>query len=148
MFEKPSLTMRLIIGKTMGLLIGLSGFIRLPYFLPDADLMLRFGFLFWYTTFGAIMGLVGVFAWNPVLKLPMPWWARGIVMGGWLNFVLTLFIYDLMAEMLIIFFGPDGLFLSPFWFVVEGILMGLLIEYFATRYGGEGHELALPQAKE
>ena len=29
---------------------------------------------------------------------------------------------------------------SPFWFALEGALIGLLIGYLATRYGGEGPE--------
>ncbi len=55
-----------------------------------------------------------------------------------MNFVLTLFIYDRLAEMMLDLFGEGGLFLSPFWFVAEGALVGLLIGYFATRFGGEG----------
>ena len=37
-------------------------------------------------------------------------------------------------------FGPDGLLQSPFWFTADGAVVGLLIGYFATRFGGEGKE--------
>ena len=57
MFKNPSLITRIAIGKTIGFLFGLSGFILLPYYLPDVDLMIRWGILLWYTTLGAIIGV-------------------------------------------------------------------------------------------
>ncbi len=140
MFENPSLLTRIIIGKSIGFLIGLCGFISLPYVMPEAGMMLRFGILFWYTTLGLIIAIFGVFNWHPILKIPMPWWFRASFMGGWMNFVLVLFAYDIMAEFLAAAFGPQGLLASPFWFVVEGAIVGLVIGFFATRYGGEGPE--------
>ena len=140
MFENPSLVTRIAIGKGIGFLIGLCGFVALPYFWPEADWMTRWGVLLWYTTFGAIIGVFGVFTWHPVLRLPMPWWIRAPIIGAWMNFVLTFFAYDAMTAMLVSTFGVDGLFSSPFWFSFEGAVVGLLIGYFATRFGGEGKE--------
>jgi hypothetical protein len=31
--------------------------------------------------------------------------------------------------------------LSPFWLVAEGMIIGLVIDAVATRFGGEGREL-------
>lgn len=53
---KPSLTLRIGIGKAVGFLIGLSGFVLLPLLAPDAGWMIRWGILLWYTTLGAIIG--------------------------------------------------------------------------------------------
>ena len=72
----------------------------------------------------------------------MPWWIRGLFLGGWLNFVLTLFAYDVMGDMMVAVFGVNGALSSPFWFVAEGAVIGLLIDYLATRFGGEGPETA------
>ena len=74
MFDNPSLITRIAIGKGIGFAVGLLGFIVVPIFLPDAGWLLRWGFLLWYTTLGAIIGMFGVFTRHPVLKLPMPWW--------------------------------------------------------------------------
>jgi hypothetical protein len=131
---------RIAIGKAIGFVLGLTGFILLPYFLPDAGWLLRWGILFWYTTLGAIIDVFGVFTYHPVLKLPFPWWIRSTVLGAWMNFVLTFFAYDDMQAMMYAVFGTDGALSSPFWFVLEGALIGLLIGYFATRFGGEGAE--------
>lgn len=140
MFGNPSLVTRIAIGKAIGLVIGLIGFIVLPYVFPGADWQIRWGILLWYTTLGAIIGMFGVFTWHPVLKLPLPWWVRAPLIGAWMNFVLTFFAYDVMADVLEAMFGPDGILASPFWFVAEGALVGLIIGYFATRFGGEGAE--------
>jgi hypothetical protein len=87
MFGNPSLMTRIAIGKVIGFLFGFAGFIFLPYFLPDASMLLRWGILLWYTTVGAIIGVFGVLTYHPVLRLPMPWWFRAPLIGAWMNFV-------------------------------------------------------------
>lgn len=138
MLENPSLITRIAIGKLMGFLFGLMGFIFLPYFLPDASSFLRWGILFWYTTVGAIIGVFGVLTYHPVLKIPFPWWIRAPVLGAWMNFVLVFFAYDVMQLMLASLFGANSMLSSPFWFAAEGAIIGLIIDFFATRFGGEG----------
>ena len=72
MFANPSLVTRIIVGKTVGFAFGLAGFLILPYILPEVGLMQRLGFLFWYTTLGAIIALFGVFNRHPMLNLRLP----------------------------------------------------------------------------
>ena len=132
------LFVRIAIGKSLGFVFGLIGFFSLPYFLPDTDLMLRWGVLLWYPTVGATIGAFGLFDYHPVLRLPLPWWFRGPVVGAWMNFVLTLFAFETMAELMTAVFGENGFLQSPFWFTVEGAIIGFIISYFATRFGGEG----------
>ena len=131
---------RIAIGKAVGFAVGLLGFIFLPFFQPDVGWLFRWGILLWYMTLGAIVGVFGVFAYHPILKIPMPWWLRAPIIGGWMNFVLSFFTYDVMKEMMITMFGEGGILTSPFWFTAEGGLFGLLTCYFATRFGGEGKE--------
>ncbi|MEN8133068.1 MAG: hypothetical protein ABFS45_23395 [Pseudomonadota bacterium] len=140
MFGNPSLMTRIVIGKGIGFLFGLAGFIFLPYFLPDADMLLRWGILLWYTTVGAIIGVFGVITYHPILRLPMPWWFRAPLIGAWMNFVLTFFAYAAMQAMMVTMFGEDGVLSSPFWFTAEGAIIGLIIGYVATHFGGEGKE--------
>ena len=137
MFENRSFLTRVAIGKGVGFLIGLSGFILLPYFLPEAGWLIRWGILLWYTTLGAI---VGVFTWRPAMVLPMPWWVQAPALGAWMNFVLTFFAYDVMKTMMASLFGADGILTSPFWFAAEGAVVGFVIGYIVTRFGGEDAE--------
>ena len=140
MFNNPSLITRIAIGKAIGFLFGLVGFISLPYFLPDAGWLIRWGILLWYTTIGGIIGMFGVFTRHPILKLPFPWWFRAPLLGAWMNFVLVFFAYDVMQAMMLSVFGEGGVLSSPFWFTVEGAIIGIIIGFFATRFGGEGKE--------
>ena len=138
MFGKPSLVTRIAVGKIVGFAFGLAGFLMVPYLLPEADPMLRWGFLLWYTTLGAIIAIFGVFDWHPVLQLPLPWWVRAPLLGAWMNFVLTLLMYDQLHAFSLSLLGPDSAFTSPFWFLAEGAVVGLVIGYACTRIGGEG----------
>ena len=142
MFGNPSLMTRIAVGKSLGLLIGVIAFFSIPSFLPEADMWLRWGVLLWYITFGAIIGMFGVFSYHPILKLPLPWWFRAPFMGAWLNFVLVFFAHEEMSAMMVVVFGEGGALSSPFWFAAEGAILGSIIGYFATRFGGEGAEAA------
>ncbi len=140
MFKKPSLILRIVIGKSIGFLFGLVGFLSVPHFLEAPTGLLQWGILLWYTTLGAIIGVFGVFTYHPILKLPIPWWVRAPIMGAWMNFVLTFFAYDQMQEMMISVFGENGALSSPFWFTLEGAIIGFIIGYLATKFAGEGKE--------
>ena len=48
--------------------------------------------------------------------------------------------YDTLAAAMASIFGPEGILSSPFWFVAEGAIVGLVIGFAATRFGGEGPE--------
>ena len=129
-----------MVGKLVGFVFGLVGFFLMPAMMGESDLMIRFGLLFWYTTVGAIIGVFGVFTYHPVLHLPMPWWFRSVIVGAWMNFVLMLFIYERLQVYMVFMFGEGGLLSSPWWIVFEGAVIGLLIGFLATRFGGEGKE--------
>ncbi len=134
----PSLTRRIAVGKLAGAAIGLIAVVALPVLAPEADPMLRWGILLWYVTLGAIIGVFGVVTRHPVLHVPLPWWLRAPVLGAWMNFVLVFFAHDAFRAVLATIFGPESGITSPFWFVAEGALVGLLIGWLATRFGGEG----------
>ncbi|WP_282167398.1 hypothetical protein [Shewanella japonica] len=138
MFNNPSLITRTAIGKLIGLVIGLLCFWIIPLFSPDTNTQFLWGILLWYITFGAIIGLVGVFDYHPILKISLPWWLTAIVMGGWLNLVLTLLAYDQIQAMMVAIFGFNGVFQSPFWFVADGLFAGFIIGFAATKWGGYG----------
>jgi hypothetical protein len=135
---QKSLIYRVGVGKGIGLLIGLAGFLMLPAFINDAPLTLRLGVLFWYPTMGAFVGLFGIFSQHPVLKLRLPWWFRGALIGGWMNFVLTLIAYEQICAVVMAVFGEYSAFASPFWMVAEGAIIGMMMDLILTKYFGEG----------
>jgi len=140
MLKKPSIVTRIFIGKSIGLLIGLIAFFMIPTMMPEASPLLHWGVLLWYITFGAIIGLFGLLDWHPILKFKLQWWMRGIILGGWLNFVLTFFAHEPMKNLLDTLFGLNSTLDTPLLFVLEGMLFGSLIDYAATQLGGEGKD--------
>lgn len=139
MFRKPSLLTRISVAKLVGFAFGLAGFFMLPAFGVD-DLKLRLGVLFWYTTVGALIGLAGVMTFHPILRMRMPWWLIGPGLGAWMNFVLILIAWNVIAPLTAeaAFFGLT----SPWWVLAEGAIVGFVIGGGATYFGGEGPETA------
>lgn len=142
MTMQKSLVYRVGVGKALGLVIGLLGFFLLPVFVHDTTLYFRTGILFWYVSLGAIIGVFGIFNRHPVLSIPMPWWVRGAIIGAWFNLVLTLIAYEQICTMSMAIFGEYSVYLSPFWMVLEGAIIGLLMDYLLSRWFGEYEESA------
>ncbi|MBT8472128.1 MAG: hypothetical protein KJN99_05955 [Marinicaulis sp.] len=139
MFGKPSLLTRITVAKLAGFALGVWGFFALPAYGVD-DMRLRIGFLFWYVSIGAFIAIAGVMTYHPLLKLRMPWWFIGPWIGAWMNFILIMFAWDNFASLMaqVDFMGLT----SPWWGVVEGAVVGLVLGGLATLFGGEGPETA------
>ena len=135
---KSSLMNRVAIGKAVGFVIGVVGFIILPYMWPDVSYEFRFGILFWYATVGAVIGVFGVWNRHPVFYFPMPWFVRAPIIGAWMNFVLVLFAEPQFSALMIGMLGHDSPYTSAYWFVLEGAVIGGLIGWTATHFAGEG----------
>ncbi|MGI9356907.1 MAG: hypothetical protein ACR2PF_17330 [Rhizobiaceae bacterium] len=137
--ESPSLILRIVLGKMVGFFIGLAGISTLPIFAADFSWMLMIGIVLWYSSLGAIIGVFGVFDNQPVFEIAIPWWLRAPLLGGWFNFVLTLLAYDQLSSLLnsITWFRAQ-MFSSPFWFVLEGAIVGFIIGAVCNWLGGEG----------
>ena len=106
------------------MLFGLMALVGVSIILPESGWLPRLGLLFWYVTMGGFIGITGVLDLHPVLNIQLPWWIRGPFVGAWMNFVLVFFAYDLMIEVIR---GASGHLLSPFWFVLEGGVIGAII---------------------
>ncbi len=140
MFKNPSIIMRITYGKTLGLIIAGGGILLFPNFYPDIGWVMQIAFVLYYIMIGAFVGLMGVLNYHPLIKMPLPWWLRGLWIGGWMNLILTLFIYDDLSTMQIAAFGEGALLSSPWWFVFEGALFGLFVDFICTKFAGEGVE--------
>jgi len=147
LFGNPSLFTRIVIGKGVGFVLGIIGFFVLPWFWPEVPMELRIGFLFWYATVGAMIGVFGVVTWHPILHLPMPWWFRSTLIGTWMNLLIVLIAHTDLSTMMAAGFGSDSFLNSVYWLIVEGALVGLLIGGLCTKFGGEGVAAAAAMSK-
>ena len=136
---KSKISKRLAISKIIWFIIGLLAFFMVPFVFVDADMYIRLGLLFWYTTFGVIIWFVWYMDKHPVFtSLKMPWWFRWAFMWAWLNFVLALFMYHTLWDLMVwtMFEGC-----SPFIVVLEWLILGFIIDWLATKCAWDGKEL-------
>ena len=136
--QKPSLTLRIGIGKLVGLIIGMLGVGLISVIGVPLSWAFGWGFVLWYATIGAIVGIYGVYSHHPILKFPLPWWLRSSIIGGWMNFVLVLFISDDLMRFFGQLVGSASVTAASIGFMIEGAVVGLLIGWIATALGGEG----------
>lgn len=137
-----SFVTRFAVAVMAGLLLGILGLALLPIFKPDLDPMVRWGFFLWYPTLGVVIALAGSATTGDSLAVALPWWLRAAGIGGWMNFVVTLLAPGMMRDVMLAIFGAGGYLASPFWFVADGAVAGLLIGYLVMRFSGEGREIA------
>ena len=124
--------------KMIGMAFGILGFFLIPYFWPGQSMWLRVGILLWYTTLGAMIGIMGIFDHHPMLKFGMPFWGGGPIFGAWFNLVLAFLMHDKLSLLMRQLDGAFGGIQSPFWIVLEGAIVGLVIDAMATKTVGEG----------
>jgi hypothetical protein len=138
LFENK-LANRLAVSKSLGFLFWLVAYCTIPYIFPDADMYLRLAILFWYTTIWGFIGLMWIMNVHTALKwFKMPWWFRGVFIWAWMNFVIALFAYNILWDMLS---WTSFAWYSPFWVVLEWAIIWLIIDLVATKTVWEGREL-------
>jgi len=54
-----------------------------------------------------------------------------------MNFLKTLLAYDQICTVVMALFGEYSHYVSPFIMVLEGALVGMMMDYFLTRWFGE-----------
>jgi len=133
---KHSITNRIIIGKTIGFVAGLLVFFLVPMLGVDLELKFGLGLILFYTILGSLIGLMGVMTQHPIFNFSLPWWLRGLVVGISMHAMLVLLTYDQIAAMA----GALNTFgmTSPWWALLDGTILGLIIAWAATRFAGEG----------
>ena len=109
---------RVLYGKIVGLIIGIIALISMVYLLPETGWTIRIATMLYYTTIGAVVGMVCIDIDHPVLGIEFKWWVTSIITGAWMNFNLVLFFLDEYEAML----SQSPGFLSNFSSPVQTIL--------------------------
>ena len=135
-FAYPSMVARVATGKTIGFFYGLLIAYLVHGMLPDASLALLVGLVLWYTIIGALVGLCGVFRFYVFFTLK--WWFRGPWVAMWMTLTLALLSIDFMPEILAELELTTNLYIVQA--IIEGIVLGLVMDFLATKFGGEGKE--------
>jgi hypothetical protein len=80
---------------------------------------------------GIVVWLAWAYTHHPILGFSIPWYFRGFIMGVLVSFSLA--------------FGAiaSGSAVEIFWYtLIAGWVYGLVIDFFATKFGGEGKNIA------
>ncbi len=121
------------ISKFTALVIGIILFLLLPLFDKNISQLTRWGILLWYPTVAGLIGAAALVTEEPFFNIKISWWLRGVLLGTWMNTLLVLFATEAMIDCAILFHLSGGSLLSPFWFVVDGTLVGLLFAFIVDR---------------
>lgn len=142
MFQLHSITGRIVIGKIIGLVVGVAIMLLLPLFttIPVMS-MFGLGTLVMFILMGVMTGFMGVFDRHPALDFTMTWWLRGGIVGFSFMLMYVLFTYEalelVMQSSLVSWMGLS----SPFWALLDGICIGAFMGFVETKVAGEGPNL-------
>ncbi len=142
-FKLKSISGRIFLGKVIGLIIGLIVIIILPSY--GFPLISEFGVgaLIMFVLMGATIGFAGIFNRHPVLDFKMHWWFRGPAVGFVFYLMFVLLSYEniniLMQSDLVSWTG----LVSPYWALLDGIVIGAIMGFVETKFAGEGSDLPL-----
>jgi len=105
--------------------------------------MFGLGTLLVFVLMGLTLGLVGIFDRHPVFGFPMRWWIRGAVAGFLFTLMYILLSHDslevIMQSNIVSWTGLS----SPFWTLIDGVIIGLFMGYMETKFAGQGSNLPL-----
>jgi len=135
---KSKLIQRIIIWKAIWAIFWWIAFFVIPYIFNDVSMFLRFWVWLWYITLWAIIWIFWILTYHPYLKLSINFWFRWIFLWWWMNFVLCLFAYKSLVDMM-----KDTVFnwYSPFWIIVEWMIFWIITEFIATKISWEWKDL-------
>ena len=131
---------RVAIGKAVGLAFGLLSLLFLPLIQGD-NILFGIGILVISVLMGATVGMLGVFDEHPVFDFKMSWCVRGALVGLLFGLAVVLLGYDQLETILSSHIFQNLGLKSPFWAIVDFVFLGMLIDYLATKFAGQGENL-------
>ncbi len=131
--QLPPIIAGITLAKAVAFLAGIIVFLLLPRFVPDIDPLARWALLFWYPTIAGVAAASNVADFIDIKFMRWQWWQRSVLIGAWLNLIVTLFAFDTMQDYSMLAHLSFGLLSSQFWFVGDGAIIGLIAGFTSTR---------------
>jgi hypothetical protein len=138
MLNLKSITGRLIVGKTLGFLLGGIAFFIMPFFVPEISMQFNLGMWLLFILMGVMIGFIGIFTTHPFFNIKMPWWIHGSVVGGTFGLLLALLSYDTILIFMNLEIVQRMGFHSPYWVMIDTTIYGLIISYVTKKISGDG----------
>ena len=139
MFNKRSTAGRVAVSKTIGFIVGVLALLVLPLIPVETTLEFKIGFILLIMLMSTFIGLFGVFTKHPLFTgWKFSWWVRGPLVGAVFFLLLVLLAKDelgpFMSLDIVVWTGLT----SPYWAILDGVILGGLIGYITTKVSGEG----------
>jgi hypothetical protein len=139
MFHKHSLAGRLVVSKSLGAAIGILIVLVLPLIPVETTIEFKIGFVLLVMLMSTFIGLFGVFTHHPLFtNWNFTWWVRGPLVGAIFFLLLVLLAKDELGPFMSLDIVTWTGLTSPYWAILDGMLLGGLIEYITTKLCGEG----------
>lgn len=137
MIYYPSFSSRLLIGTLYGALISGLSIITLDYL----SLLFMSGFQMWrsillFAFLGFIVGLVGVFDWNPIVRKQLKWSLRGPLIILW--FFGVIYSFDPIGFDQELYAYSNGLPHMTLAFFILACAFGFMCDFLCTHFAGDG----------
>ncbi len=143
MIKKQSVTGRIVVGKLIGLVIGIFCLAVLPTFGFPVVSYFGLGTIIMFMMMGVMIGFVGQYDQHPLFDFKMSWPLRGAAVGFGFMLMYVLLSYNdisvVMQSSVVSWMGLE----SPFWALLDGVVIGMIMGYVETKFAGEGEDLPL-----
>ena len=142
-FKLKSVTGRLVVGKTIGLVFGI--FVMAFLTIYDYPFFSYFGLsmLLLFTLMGVLVAFMGQYDRHPYFNFKLSWWMSSVIAGVLLSLMFVLSAYSEIKFVLGAQLFTELGFHSPFWFLVDGTIVALIMGYLQKRFCGYGEKLEL-----
>lgn len=133
---KSSISNRIIVGKSLGFVLGGLAFFFLTRLNIPISTEFMLGLWFFYIILGAVIGLMGSMTHHPIFKFRMRAGFRGAIMGMVMHLMLVLLAFDQISQIAV----SINIFNMhcPYWALLDGVIIGCVMDLIVTKYAGEG----------
>ena len=143
MFQLHSITGRIAVGLLASLVIGIIVLLIVPIVGYPMFGTFALGTVMMIALMSIMIAFVGQFDRHPVFKFKMHWYLRGPFIGFVFTLMYLLLSYStwdiIMQSPLISWMG----LVSPFWVLIDGMVIGAILAFLETTFAGEGSDLPL-----
>jgi len=140
LFNTKTITGRVAVSKIIGFIIGGLVLLILPLIPVETTLEFKIGFVLLIMAMSITIGFMGIFTYHPAIpQLRMPWWLRGGSIGLFYFLILILLAKDSLEPFLTLDIVTWTGLTSPYWALIDGMILGMLIGYVTTKICGEGN---------
>lgn len=129
---------RLVITKGGGFLFGLLGVVLFKTALEiEVDIYLGLGLIVWGTMIGALTGIFGTMTKHPYFGFRLRPFLRGAISGLSITLLVILVAWPVLLTVFTFVPGVS----SPWWMLIDGMVIGAILDILGTKYAGEGKNL-------